>query len=149
MQDVFTIMDNEHAEIEKLFTEFMSLIKNNDKTAIEAFNRFKRLLNNHFQWEEKNLFPLFEDNSGLAGEDITFVLGNEHTQIRKIFLDKIDDKIANGKFDEIKKFIVGLEEMLKMHRNLETEIFYPWFDDSLDSDERERVIKKLKSIKKQ
>jgi hypothetical protein len=39
---------------------------------------------------------------------------------------------------------VGLEEMLSMHRNLETDIFYPWFDNSLDMAEREKVLKILR-----
>lgn len=68
---------------------------------------------------------------------------------KKFFLNKINVKISEGRFDEIEMFIVGLEEMLRMHRNLETEIFYPWFDDSLDDAERERVIKKLRDSRKQ
>ena len=142
-------MDKEHAELEALFDKFLSLINSNDKKAIEVFSEFKALLHKHFQWEEKHLFPLFENNTGFPGMDTTFVLRNEHVQIKKIFLNKIDVKISEGKFDEIKMFIVGLEEMLRMHRNLETEIFYPWFDDSLDDAERERVIKKLRDSRKQ
>jgi regulator of cell morphogenesis and NO signaling len=149
MQDILKIMDEEHKELERLFEKFLSLINDNDKKAINAFNKLKSLLNKHFQWEEKILFPLFEKNTGLPGEDISFVLRNEHTQIKKIFLNKIDEKIAEGKFNEIKKFIVGLEEMLKMHRDLETEIFYPWFDDTLENIERERIIMELKNSRKQ
>jgi iron-sulfur cluster repair protein YtfE (RIC family) len=149
MHDVLKIMNKEHTDLESLFQKFLLLINDKNKKAIDAFNQFKTLLNKHFQWEEKILFPLFEKNTGLPGEDISFVLRNEHDQIKKLFLNKIDEKIAEGKFDEIKKFIVGLEEMLKMHRNLETEIFYPWFDDTLDYAERERVILELKNSRKQ
>ena len=54
-----------------------------------------------------------------------------------------------------KSYIIGdlhgcsdmLEEMLGMHRNLETDVFYPWFDESLDLKERERVLKLLKNKK--
>ena len=51
--------------------------------------------------------------------------------------------MSKDKFSEITLLLVGLEEMLRMHRNLETDIFYPWFDDSLDLKERERVLKIL------
>ena len=149
MQEVLKIMDKEHSEIENLYKKFLSLINTGDKKAIDIFIRFRTLLIKHFQWEEKILFPLFEENTGLTGEDISFVLRNEHAQIKKIFLNKIDEKIAQGKFNEIKKFMVGLEEMLKMHRNLETELFYPWFDDTLDKVRRERIITELKNSGKQ
>jgi hypothetical protein len=49
------------------------------------------------------------------------------------------------RYSEITLLIVGFEEMLSMHRNLETDVFYPWFDNFLDMAERERVLKILRN----
>jgi iron-sulfur cluster repair protein YtfE (RIC family) len=112
-----------------------------------VFSQFRENLQKHFQWEEKILFPLFEERTGFPGADTTFVLKNEHIQIKSMFIDKIETMLIEKKYSEITLLSVGLEEMLSMHRNLETDIFYPWFDNSLDIVERKRVLNLLKDKK--
>ena len=145
MKNVLKLMDKDHAELELLFDQFLTHIKNNSDQAIDVFSKFKQNLQKHFHWEEKILFPLLEERAGLPGADTTFILRNEHIQIKSMFISKIESMISKNNFSEITLLLVGLEEMLHMHRNLETDIFYPWFDDSLDLKERERVLKLLKN----
>ena len=147
MNDVLKLMDKDHVELETLFDQFFSHIKNNPDQSLDDFSNFKRLIQKHFLWEEKFLFPLFEKRAGLPGRDITFVLRNEHLQIKRMFVNKIENMLSQKKYSEITFLLVGLKEMLHMHRNLETDIFYPWFDDSLDLKERERVLKLLQDKK--
>ncbi|MHC4207675.1 MAG: hemerythrin domain-containing protein [Planctomycetota bacterium] len=145
MKDVLKIMDKEHEGLESLFDQILIHIKNNSDQSIEIFSEFKRNLQKHFQWEEKILFPLFEERAGLAGADTTFVLKNEHIQIKNMFINKIEVILNEKKYSDITLLLIGLEEMLRMHRNMETDIFYPWFDDSLGVAEKERVLKILKN----
>jgi iron-sulfur cluster repair protein YtfE (RIC family) len=147
MKDVLKIMDKDHEELAKLFTQFILSVNSNSDQSIELFSRLKQNLKRHFQWEEKVLFPLFEEQSGPSGGDTTFVLKNEHIQIDKMFISKIDKILPEKKYADISTLAIGLEEMLTMHRNYENDIFYPWFDDSLDELERVRVLKLLKSKK--
>jgi iron-sulfur cluster repair protein YtfE (RIC family) len=145
MKDVLNLMDKDHEELVSLFDQFLSHIKNNSDQSVEVFSQFKRNLQKHFQWEEKTLFPLFEERAGHSGKDTTFVLRNEHVQIKGMFINKIDALLSDKKYSEIMLLLVGLEEMLTMHRSLETDIFYPWFDDSLEEAERKRVLKLLRA----
>lgn len=145
MKDVLKIMDKDHEELATLFSQFLLNINSNSENSSTLFLQFKQHLQKHFQWEEKILFPLFEEQTGPQGIDTTFVLKTEHTQIKKMFIDKIEQMLSEKNFPEISLLTIGLEEMLIMHRKYETKIFYPWFDDSLDKAERERVLKLLRS----
>ena len=128
-----------------MFTQFILNVNSKSENCVENFSRLKQHLQKHFQWEEKVLFPLFEERAGESGFDTTFVLKNEHIQIKTIFISKIEKMLSEKNYTEIANLAVGLEEMLSMHRQYENDIFYPWFDDSLDEIERIRVLKILKA----
>jgi hypothetical protein len=72
-------------------------------------------------------------------------MNNDH-QINKMFVAKIENMILENQFNDIEPLLIGLEEMLTMHRNMETDMFYPWFDESLGDREKENVIDNLKEI---
>jgi iron-sulfur cluster repair protein YtfE (RIC family) len=145
MKDVLKIMDRDHEELADMFTQFILNVNSNSEKSINIFSRLKQHLLKHFQWEEKVLFPLFEERTGTSGLDTIFVLKNEHLQINTMFISKIELMLSESNYPEIALLAVGLEEMLSMHRQYENDIFYPWFDDSLDEAERIRVLKLLKA----
>jgi iron-sulfur cluster repair protein YtfE (RIC family) len=147
MKDILKIMDRDHEELAVQFTQFLLYINSNSEKSSTIFADLKRNLNKHFKWEEKILFPIIEERGGPAGSDITFVLKNEHTQIKKMFISKIERLVKEKNYSEILTLTIGLEEMLTMHRQYENDIFYPWFDDSLDEAEKKRVLSQLKAKK--
>jgi len=140
-------MDKDHEELETHFDQLLFHIKDNSDLCIKVFSTFKQALQKHFKWEEKVLFPLFEKRAGLPGTDTIFVLKNEHFQITSMFINKIEILLSEKRYNEIIILLVGLEEMLRMHRKLETDIFYPWFDETLDLGEKESILKQLKNRK--
>jgi iron-sulfur cluster repair protein YtfE (RIC family) len=144
MNGVLKLMNDDHQKLEKLFVKLHSAIETRDPKAAILFKEFKQILQKHFVWEEKTLFPLFEKRTGLSGVDTIFILRNEHHQINKMFILKIDVLISDQRYKEILPLLTGLGEMLTMHRKMETDIFYPWFDESLEQDEKNHVIEKLK-----
>ena len=144
MQDVLKIMDDEHTRIEQLYQTFVHSLEQQREHSPRHFQQFKQILKKHFKWEKNILFPLFEKRAGFQATDITFVLKNEHEQIMKMYIDRIDILLKERQFTEISKMIIGLEEMLLMHRQMETEIFYPWFDHKLTQSEHEDLIYKLR-----
>jgi hemerythrin-like domain-containing protein len=147
MKDILKIMDQDHEEIAKLFTKFLLNVNSHSERSVSIFSLLIQNLNRHFQWEEKILFPLLEEQTGPPGFDTTFVLKNEHNQIKTMFIDKIEEMLAQRKYSEISILAVGLEELLTMHRKFETDVFYPWFDDKLEETERVRLLKLLKERK--
>jgi len=136
-------MDSDHEELVTLFEEFLSDMKTNPNHAFDKFSQFKQKLQKHFHWEEKVLFPLFEERTGHPGLDTTFVLKNEHLQINTMFINKIHANLTTKNYSEITVLALGLNEILSMHRKMENDIFYPWFDDSLDDAARLRVLELL------
>jgi len=95
MNDVLKLMDKDHENLAALIDQFLSHIKNNSDQSIDTFSILKQKVQKHFQWEEKVLFPLFERQTGLTGADTTFVLKNEHLQIKRMFIDKIEKLLSD------------------------------------------------------
>ena len=146
MNEVLQIMNDDHQKLEDLFSRLLSALNAKHSNSTDIFSQFKQTLQKHFIWEEKVLFPLFEKRAGLSSVDTIFVLRNEHHQINKMFVIKIEKLISENRFNDIQHLLIGLEEMLTMHRKMETEMFYPWFDESLEDGEKDNVIDKLKEI---
>jgi len=146
MNDVLKIMNNDHQKLENLFKRILLVSETKHSDFLDIFTQFKQILQKHFIWEEKFLFPLFEKRTGLSGVDTIFVLRNEHHQMNKMFIAKIENMLSDNRQNEIQPLMTGLEEMLTMHRKMETDIFYPWFDEILEGGDKENVIDKLKEI---
>lgn len=144
MNKVLNTMNDDHQKLERLFNKLLVAIQNNHAISLEVFSKFKQILQKHFIWEEKVLFPLFEKRSGLSGGDTIFVLRNEHHQINKMFIAKIEGLLHDNLINGLQPLITGLEEMLTMHRKMETEIFYPWFDEVLENGEKDNIIDNFK-----
>ena len=144
MKDVLKIMDQDHEELAVLFIQFLVYLNSSSEKSKTIFDQLKKNLYRHFQWEEKILFPLLEEQGGPPASDITFVIKNEHIQIKTMFIGKIEHLLKEKNYSEILNLTVGLEEMLTMHRKYENDIFYPWFDESLDEVEKKKVLELLK-----
>ena len=61
-----------------------------------------------------------------------------------MFINKIHANLTTKNYSEITVLALGLNEILSMHRKMENDIFYPWFDDSLDDAARMRVLERWK-----
>lgn len=146
MNEVLKIMNEDHKKLEFLFNKLLSAFEAKQSDPTEIFTQFQQILQKHFIWEEKILFPLFEKRAGLSGVDTIFVLRNEHHQMNKMFITKIENMLSENRLQDLQSLITGLEEMLTMHRQMETDIFYPWFDEILEDGEKETVVDKLREI---
>ena len=98
MNEVLKIMNDDHQKLEDLFSQLLSALETNHSNSGSIFSRFKQTLQKHFIWEEKVLFHLFEKRAGLSSVDTIFVLRNEHHQINKMFVAKIENMISENRF---------------------------------------------------
>jgi regulator of cell morphogenesis and NO signaling len=140
MENVLETMNGAHKELDAMFSRLSEALKEKNPHAKRICTDFNQAILDHFNWEETVLFPLFEKRTGFSGRDMTFVLKNEHYQIKKMFLSKLETLIAGQKFSEIAVILTGLSEMLTMHRQMENDIFYPWLDAAPGGEEKENII---------
>ena len=148
MRDILRLMDKDHAQIETLFTKIKKLLENKDPASINLFNQFHQALQKHFIWEENILFPPYEEKNDLSGKDTIFVLRSEHKQMRIMFIHKIEKLIKTSRYKDLEPVIIGLDEMLTMHKQMEVDIFYPWFNEILSTREVDIIVDDFKEMKR-
>ncbi len=147
MGPVSDFMSKDHDRLDSIFSDFQ---KSNGKDlgrTISLFLNFMKGLQRHIEWEEKILFPVFEEknkikSNGLQSSGPTAVMRMEHAQIKE-FLDIIQAMIENNNIDtaDVESMLF---DILKSHNEREEEILYPWIDSSLGESEALEILKKLK-----
>ncbi len=126
MQSVKDFMEADHDRLDGIFTDFQQTKEKDMQTAKELFEKFKAGLERHIYWEEEILFPVFEEKTGQKNQGPTFVMRQEHTQIRG-YLNQIKNKLENGNI-ETEYEEKGMLNVLKIHNEKEEKILYPWID---------------------
>lgn len=134
-------MSRDHDRLDEIFKNFVKNRKKKSVQAKELFAQFKQGLETHIGWEEKILFPLFENKTGMEGGP-TMVMRTEHEEIKK-HLAEILNKINKNSFGT-QKSEKQLVEILTGHNDKEEMILYPWIDDSIDEEERKQSLVKMR-----
>ncbi|HEX6829133.1 MAG TPA: hemerythrin domain-containing protein, partial [Burkholderiales bacterium] len=104
-----------------------------------AFDGFRHALEHHFSMEERVLFPVFEERTGMAGGP-TVVMRGEHQQMRG--LCALLAEAAQGRSAE--EFLGHCESLLilmQQHNLKEENVLYPMADRALDAGGAELVAR--------
>jgi len=123
MQTIKEFMQNDHNRLDGLFGKFQEFKIKKPEEAKQNFCPFRKGLSSHIEWEEKILFPIFEEKTGVKDNGPTAVMRAEHLEIKNL-LDKIREKIKTGDFN-VDEFENRLSDVLKDHNNKEEHILYP------------------------
>ena len=73
----------------------------------ECFEKFKFGLHRHIAWEEEILFPLFEEKTGMTDGGPTFVMREEHRQIKALWRSTQKVQRQNPESDQGGTAVVG------------------------------------------
>ncbi|QQG44602.1 MAG: hemerythrin domain-containing protein [Candidatus Roizmanbacteria bacterium] len=137
-------MSRDHDRLELIFKKYEKLRQNKSSSATKSFSQFKRGLEQHIVWEEEILFPLFEDKTGIKQDGPIQVMCQEHKDIKN-YLAKIINKIEKEDFktEELENQLIAI---LSDHNHKEEMILYPWIDESVNEEEREQSLAKIKKL---
>lgn len=132
-----------HDGLDSIIQQYQKFKKCNPWISAVIFNEFKMALEDHMAWEEKNLFPFFEEETGLAEASPTQMMRKEHNQIR-LLLQEMKELLNQPKnrTEMLEENLVEkrLMEMFHSHEEKEEELFLPWFETVLwDKKEKERL----------
>lgn len=133
----------DHDRLEIVFKQFQNQQSEDSKSAIQAFQEFKKGLHNHIKWEEEILFPLFEDKTGMKEMGPTAVMRSEHEQI-KTLLESIDQHAQTNHFDSNEE--AELMRILSEHNSKEETILYPMIDQQVNEEELNQIYEKMDNI---
>ena len=139
MEGVMSFMSQDHDRLDAILTKIRT--ERDAAQASELYAQFAAGLRRHIEWEEKILFPPFEVKMGMVDSGPTFVMRNEHRQI-KIHLEEIGTTLAT---DDVVRAIERLIGVLGPHNQKEEAVLYPWLDRSLPEAEVSEVLARMKS----
>lgn len=114
--------------------------------AAARFAEFACGLNRHIDAEERILFPVFEQVTGMAGGGPTFVMRHEHVQIRAS-MDAATRALHTG---DAKGALASIREMVETlgdHNVKEEQMLYPMTDRAVGDDQaKDELVKRLQTL---
>ena len=130
----------DHNRLDLLFIAFQQYKQENPTLARDFFDTFKQGLLQHIDWEENLLFPEFEQATGMTAGGPTFVMREEHVEIRQILQQieqRLDDKQDTSPFE------LMLEQLMEDHNEKEEHILYPNSDRAIPLERINHILLKL------
>jgi hemerythrin-like domain-containing protein len=142
MNTISSFLTSDHRACDNEFANLENAIASLDwEEAKSQFDKFSADLLHHFDMEEKVMFPVFEEVTGMS-QGPTMVMRMEHSQMRNI-LDDLEADIEK----KDKNHFFGVSESLMMlmqqHNMKEEQMLYAMADMHLGS----RVSKVIEDMK--
>ncbi|HKC94573.1 MAG TPA: hemerythrin domain-containing protein [Nitrospira sp.] len=144
MNTISVFFQQDHDRLDALFQSFQALKRHDVEKATEAFKEFRGGLERHIVWEEDLLFPLWEEKTGMSDGGPTFVMRNEHRQIKEL-LEAIHNKVAEHNPDSDQEE-QALLKLLGSHNLKEERVLYPSIDQVTTPEECENIFQKVRQI---
>lgn len=144
MSAIYTYLAGDHKACDEFFTQAEELVAKGDwDTAQTAVTTFLDAMEDHFLREEKILFPVFEEKSGMSCGP-TKVMAMEHDQMRELFKSlrtALEKKDTNEYLGVAETLLV----MMQQHNLKEEQILYPMSDQALSA-ESEELVSEMKQF---
>lgn len=99
---------------------------------------FERMLLRHIDWEERVLFPAFEEKLGAEAEARATAMRVQHEELKRLIAEL---RAALGREGFERRNVEGvLVESLSDHNHAEEDFIYPWMDGVFTPEERLRLL---------
>ena len=126
-------MSQDHRDCDLLFaTAENAVSKDNWETATQAFNEFVQAMERHLGVEEKELFPAFEEETGVVTGP-TEMMRMEHDQMRVLFAE-MRDALEKQQGNDYLGIADTLLILMQQHNIKEEQILYNMMDQRLSED---------------
>lgn len=144
-QSINRYYTEDHQRLDDLFHEFQELKASDRRRAERLFYEFRAGLERHIVWEEKILFPAFEEKLNHLQDGPTAVMRLEHQEIRR-HMNAIAGKLAEENFETADDEF-ALEAVLCPHNHKEEGILYPMMDQVFGEPERSGLFLEMNNEK--
>ena len=126
-------MSQDHRDCDLLFATAENAVSKDDwETATQAFNEFVQAMERHLGVEEKELFPAFEEETGVVTGP-TEMMRMEHDQMRVLFAE-MRDALEKQHSDDYLGIADTLLILMQQHNIKEEQILYNMMDQRLSED---------------
>lgn len=146
-ETISSFLTHDHRRCDEVFANMeKSVASENWNEANKDFNEFVLDLNHHFDMEEKIMFPVFEEKTGMHNAGPTAMMRMEHEQMRGVISQMQADIDAQNK-----NHFFGLSESLMMlmqqHNMKEEQMLYTMADTHLGMQASE-VVAQMQALER-
>ena len=142
MNTISSFLTSDHRACDNEFANLENAIASQDwEEAKSHFDKFSADLLHHFDMEEKEMFPVFEEVTGMS-QGPTMVMRMEHSQMRSI-LDDLEADIEKRDKNHFFGVSESLMMLMQQHNMKEEQMLYAMADMHLGS----RVSKVIEDMK--
>lgn len=142
MNTISSFLTSDHRACDNEFANLENAIASQDwEEAKSQFDKFSADLLHHFDMEEKVMFPVFEEVTGMS-QGPTMVMRMEHSQMRNI-LDDLEADIEKRDKNHFFGVSESLMMLMQQHNMKEEQMLYAMADMHLGS----RVSKVIEDMK--
>jgi iron-sulfur cluster repair protein YtfE (RIC family) len=144
MQTISDYLGSDHQRLDTMLSRVRELVEQREfARAAAQFKEFSHGLNHHIDAEERVLFPAFEERTGLRSGP-TQVMRAEHIRIRE-WMSGVTASLNGSDDTEARRALNMLTDLLTSHNMKEEHILYPMTDGATDAEEREALVRQMKS----
>ena len=138
MNTITDYLTRDHRRCDIFFIEAENCVSSGiwDK-AQASFQQFSKVIQQHFEMEEKVLFPAFEKATE-SSNGPTSVMRNEHQQLRGI-IARLQESLVAQERDDFLGHSETLNIMLQQHNLKEENILYPMTDRIMSGNQNEVI----------
>lgn len=138
-------MKNEHRACDTLFADAEQAIADSNWTeADKTFLSFANETLKHFKSEEEELFPAFEESTGMANGP-TQVMRYEHEQVRGL-IGNMAEAIEKEDRDAALSLCESMMILLQQHNMKEEQMLYAMCDRQLPNELKESTLEAIKKV---
>jgi hemerythrin superfamily protein len=134
----------DHERLDELLKTYGRLKRTDHARAKEAFREFYFGLRRDIVWEERVLFPRFEEKTGLLDVGPTAVMRAEHRQIGAC-LEDLHEKVRKQD-PESDLEVLRVAQLLAAHNQKEEHVLYPALDRLLSPEEQAAMKKEMEEM---
>ena len=144
MNTISSFLTSDHRACDNEFANLENAIASQDwEEAKSQFDKFSADLLHHFDMEEKVMFPVFEEVTGMS-QGPTMVMRMEHSQMRSI-LDDLEADIEKRDKNHFFGVSESLMMLMQQHNMKEEQMLYAMADMHLGS-RVSKIIEDMKAI---
>lgn len=142
---ISTYMKHEHRECDTIFAAAEEAIVLNEwEVANDKFLAFANDTLQHFKKEETELFPAFEQATGMTGGP-TQMMRYEHEQVRGL-IGNMAESIENKDRDASLSLAESMMILLQQHNMKEEQMLYAMIDRQLPVELKETTLEAMKKV---
>ena len=139
-------MTREHRACDEEFAKAEKAVMDGDfENAKKLYEKFHEDTQRHFFKEETELFPTFEEVTGMR-EGPTQMMRMEHEQMRELFV-RMQKSLDGEDKDTFLSISESLMILLQQHNMKEEQMLYTMCDRSIPADIKNETIEKMEKIR--